>query len=110
MSEDFSGVGIADPPTDHPKPNHHASDDSAPVADFFRPSRERGRNRQKTESKPSKPIPEYRSGMFVEPIREIYGGAAFLLMPFKPDVAQIVAKQADDCARAWDYAAKESPV
>jgi hypothetical protein len=51
---------------------------------------------------------EYKPGIFVKPITEAYMMGAAVLMPFPrvQPIATAVMQNAENCAKAWDNAAK----
>jgi len=49
---------------------------------------------------------EYRPGIFVKPITEAYMTGAAIIMPFNQPIATSIMQNAENCAKAWDNAAK----
>jgi hypothetical protein len=93
---------------DFPRPNVDA--DRKDDRTTFLRGRRNGRQRHPANpTEPPREAPPYRSGMFIQPITELYGAVAMLAMPFSQPVAETVATQARACAEAWDNAAKQSP-
>lgn len=127
MSEPLDLSGLSAEPTDmgHAVPNHRASAgrDTPPTED--KPKR-RGfltGERQPRQRRQTKPAPPNIPGQYVQPLTDIYLGAAMLAMPFKPRVAITIMAPvgvptedtpnpptvAQNCAEAWDKAAQRSP-
>jgi hypothetical protein len=49
---------------------------------------------------------EYKPGIFVKPITEAYMTGAAIVMPFNQPIATSIMQNAENCAKAWDNAAK----
>lgn len=126
---------VSDTP-EHVVPNHKAR--AEPIADTIggklrgalRGSSGRDSTKQGSATpklpKEAKPVPPYREGMYVEPMREFYEFLGMVLMPFRPKASMYLAMPemirdnetgeliegksgAQKCAEAWDGAAKKSP-
>lgn len=117
---------------EHVVPNHRAK--AEPIADTIG-GKLRGalRGNPKADNrtppklpKEAKPVPPYREGMYLEPMREFYEFLGMVLMPFRPkasmylnmpemlrdlDTGEFIEGKtgAQKCAEAWDNAAKKSP-
>lgn len=128
---DPSAFQVSDAP-EHVIPNHRAK--AEPVADTIG-GKLRGalRGNAKADNKTppklpkeAKPVPPYREGMYVEPMRDFYEFLGMMLMPFRPKAAAYLAfpetlldnetgqpvegkTGAQKCAEAWDNAARKSP-
>src|SRR5688572_24564194 len=131
---DPNAFQVSDAP-EHVIPNHRAK--AEPVADTIggklrgalRGSSGRDSTKQGSAApklpKEAKPVPPYREGMYVEPMREFYEFLGMVLMPFRPKASmylnmpemlrdldgQLIEGKtgAQKCAEAWDAAAKKSP-
>jgi hypothetical protein len=51
-------------------------------------------------------LPAYHDGMFVKPITDAYMTGAAIVMPFNQPIATSIMQNAENCAKAWDNAAK----
>src|SRR5688572_17846928 len=132
---DATAFQVSDAP-EHVVPNHRAK--AEPVADTIggklrgalRGSSGRDSTKQGSAApklpKEAKPVPPYREGMYVEPMRDFYEFLGMMLMPFRPKAAAYLAfpemlldnetgqavegkTGAQKIAEAWDAAAKKSP-
>jgi hypothetical protein len=84
------------------------------------PTRRRAYSRRNAERPPAQPpsgpreyvredadpITEYRPGIFVKPITDAYMTGAAIVMPFNQPIATSIMQNAENCAKAWDNAAK----
>ncbi len=93
-------------PIDFPKPDHRASEDESRFR--FRPPRSKDSPRTSSPLKPRIPAPEYKEGMFVEPVENLYIGIGKSVSIFRPEIGMVIEAQAHTCAEAWDHAARES--
>lgn len=104
-------------------PNHHATredDDKPRPFGGVRRSRE---PRQAATPRKEKPAPPYEAGQYTQALVDLYSMVAFVAMPFKPELAVTIMgpcraptekepdppSVAENCADAWDKAAKQSP-
>ena len=104
-------------------PNHRVPTDEPKPGLFTRRPRmsDRSTPRPQRTPRPRKPAPPYEPGKIREAVIELYSGAAFFVMPFKPTVAMTMmgpVREATEeepnppsvierCAEAWEAAAKQ---
>jgi len=75
-------------------------------ADSNKPPR-RNAPRART-SAPKKTVPASKEGQFTETLLQMYGMVAMGIGMKDPQCAQVIMKQAEDCAVAWDKLAVEN--
>lgn len=106
------------PPTEDEKPLSTGGAPRGKPADEEPPQTRRRTTRRNAERPPAQsgprefvresfdPLPEYHAGMFVKPITEAYMTGAAIIMPFSQPLATSIMQNAENCAKAWDNAAK----
>jgi hypothetical protein len=100
---DFEPV---DEPLEFVRPNPDVSTEDKKAPSFFD---KLSKPKPTVDSpKKTKPVPVYRSGMFVRPLTELYTGIGMVLMPFDPVCSRGFIEQAESCAIALDQLAKEN--
>lgn len=61
------------------------------------------------KTKPRKPMPSVPASTLRAGLVDFYTGAAFMLMPFQPEIAMRIADSAEKCADAWIEFSKTNP-
>lgn len=90
----------------------------APVGDFSAPNykatkpkwwQRKAKGETRSTPKPKKPMPSIAPSALRNGLIDFYTGAAFMLMPFQPEIAMRVAESAEKCADAWIEFSKTNP-
>lgn len=112
---DLSVLARVAPDEQDEKPDSRASG-GVPPGPADEPPRPRRRGPRARASTPPDPqplgigvddvLPDYRPGMFVEPFTKAYMTVSAMVMPFNEPVGLSIAQNAEQCAKAWDNAAK----
>lgn len=121
----LEGVEPTDAPNPEPVvPNHHASEDTnGRIPSPIRRLRDRNSPNNIKPPRREKSAPPYKEGEYTEALVEFYNLVALVAMPFKPALAMTIMgphkpptddnptpmSVAENCALAWDKAAKQSP-
>ena len=95
-----------EPPAEDTKPGKArgaASSEGERARTRRAPKVEAGRRPEET------PLFEYKPGILVKPIRDFYVTVGMMAMPFHQPIATSIAQNAEECAKAWDQAARLDP-
>jgi hypothetical protein len=92
---------------DSASPSGRASDEERPKRRIRRPPPPASAGpRVFTREDTDELFAEWRPGIFVKPITDAYMTGAAIVMPFNQPIATSIMQNAENCAKAWDNAAK----
>jgi hypothetical protein len=93
-------------PEPPPKPRDRPPGASRPKQRTRQPAKEAPTPRESVSADESDPIKDYRPGILVKPLRDLYVTVGTLVLPFNKPVGTAFIQNAEACAKSLDNAAK----